>query len=117
VPPDEARELLTTLPESATDPFSPPANRLHATLELYRYEPRDRSLFDWATARTGLRDPLSIFNRHDLEQMFETFRVKLDRRLREALNECRKAGVDPEPLLARAPSAAHHALRRINPGR
>jgi hypothetical protein len=115
--PASARRRLAAIPEAASDPFLPLPNRLRETLNLYQFEPQNRSLLDWASIQSGLRDPLSQFSRHDLEQHFQTFRINLDRHLKDLLADARKAGLDTAPFLAAAPSPAHHALRRINPHR
>lgn len=115
--PASARRRLAAVPEAATDPFLPLPARLRETLGLYRFEPQNRSLLDWASIQSGLRDPLSQFSRHELEQHFQTFRINLDRHLKDLLTDARKAGLDTAPFLAAAPAPAHHALRRINPNR
>lgn len=114
---DQIRARLISLPDSVSDPFRPLADRLGDTLDLYRFSPDDRSLLDWASIQTGLRDTLSILTRHDLEQQFGVFRVALDRHLRDLLEAARRAGLDVTDLIARAPAQAQHALRRINHGR
>jgi hypothetical protein len=65
--------------------------------------------------QTGLKDPLSRFSRHELEQFFERFRSNLDTHLRRLLGEARKedpAGV--EQLVAAASPSARQALRRAD---
>ena len=72
------------------DPFSNLASKLRATLDSYRFTasppmsqtPRDaRCLLDWAIAQSGLDDPLTHFNRHELEQAFGRFAMQRDRHL------------------------------------
>lgn len=115
--PASARRRLAAIPDAASDPFLPLPARLRETLNLYQFEPQNRSLLDWASIQSGLRDPLSQFSRHELEQHFQTFRINLDRHLKDLLADARKAGLDTAPFLAAAPAPAHHALRRINPNR
>lgn len=112
--PAEAQEIMSAIPDGASDPFRPLADRLTATLNLYRYEPSGRSLLDWAAIQSGLGDPLSVFNRHDLELHFERFRVRLDQHLAALLQACRREKVDPGPILGSASPAAQRALSRIN---
>ncbi|MBL9031992.1 MAG: DUF3553 domain-containing protein [Phycisphaerae bacterium] len=110
--------LMSALPEAATDPFKPKAARLAATLALYRFSSTGASLLDWAAAQTGLSDPLTRFSRHELEQLFDRFRVNLDGHLRQLAFELRR---EDAPALARALAAAappaQQALRRLGVGR
>lgn len=110
-----ARELLTRLPEAASDPFSTPRKRLEATLNLYRFSDRAGSLLDWAAAQTGLKDPLARFSRHELEVLFQKFQFNLDAHLKKLVRDIKKA--DPATLAAVAASAspsAKQALKRAD---
>ncbi|MBC7835396.1 MAG: DUF3553 domain-containing protein [Phycisphaerales bacterium] len=111
-------ELLCRLPEAATDPFSTPAARLQATLNLFRFSDSGGSLLDWAAAQTGMKDPLSRFNRHELESHFKRFAFSRDDHLKALVMGIRKK--DPA-LIAQAaksaPPAAQQALRRLDGGR
>ncbi len=114
---DVLRDRLATIPDALSDPFRSIEDRLADTLALYKFSPDDRTLLDWATIQTGVRDPLSTLTRHDLEQQFEVFRIRLDRHLRDLLENARRAKLDIRTLLADAPPGAQHALRRINHAR
>lgn len=106
---------LGDLPEAATDPFRSRRARLETTLKLYRFTGTGAGLLDWAAAQTGLKDPLSRFSRHELEQLFERFRVNLDNHLRRLAMEIRHE--DPRAvaeLMPSAPAAAQQALRRLD---
>lgn len=108
-------ELLSRVPEAASDPFSTPRKRLEATLNLYRFSDRGGSLLDWAAAQTGLKDPLTRFSRHELEDLFQKFQFNLEAHLRKLVREMKKA--DPAALAAVAASAApaaKQALRRAD---
>ncbi|MCC6678871.1 MAG: DUF3553 domain-containing protein [Phycisphaerales bacterium] len=112
------QELLSRVPESATDPFSTPRKRLEATLNLYRFSDRGGSLLDWAAAQTGLKDPLARFSRHELEGLFQKFQFNLDAHLKKLVRDLKKA--DPATLTALAASAspaAKQALRRADAAR
>ncbi len=114
----ETTARLRALPERATDPFTPLPARLAATLDLYRFEPRGGSLLDWAAAQAGLRDPLSLYSRHELEQHFETFRVALDAHARDLARDLRRQDAAKcDALLAAAPPRAAQSLRRHDGGR
>lgn len=108
-------DSLSGLPESATDPFVSLPKRVEATLNLYRYTGTGASLLDWATSQTGLRDPLSAFNRHELEEHFQRFRNNVFSHLRRVTAELRK--LDPGALakieVAAAP-AAKQALQKVH---
>jgi hypothetical protein len=116
--PTELKELMTKLPEQATDPFVSLPKRFQATLELYKYGDTPAALLDWACMQTGLKDPLTRFNRHELEQWFSRFKIEADDQLKKLSREMRKA--DPKSIDAAAAScgaSAKHALRRVDFGR
>ncbi len=118
VTPAEARRRLSELPESATDPFQPAKRRLAATLDLYRYSDRGASLLDWASLLTGLRDPLTLLNRHELEEQFKRFQMVLDGHLRKILRDAKRE--DPAgaaDAIARASPEARQAVRRCDAAR
>jgi hypothetical protein len=115
---EPAEERMSRLPEPATDPFRSKRSRLEATLGLYRFTGIGASLLDWATAQSGLKDPLSRFNRHELERFFERFKNNLDAHLKRLSFEMKKE--DPAGLaaaVAAAPQQARTALRRIDAAR
>lgn len=108
-------DRLTSLPDDVTDPFSGPIERLRRTLQLYRFAPAGASLIDWAVMQTGLKDPLSQLNRHELEDRFRTFRRVLDEHLRKVAREA--AVAEPQraqELLAKAPADARAAVARTH---
>jgi hypothetical protein len=111
-------ETLTRLPEAAVDPFSSLRSRLSATLALYKFTATGGSLLDWAAIQTGLKDPLSRFSRHELEQWFQRYQFELDAHLKRLLRDVRKQepGLVGE-LTASAPPGARAALRRADMGR
>jgi len=110
-----ARKLMSSLPGDATDPFASPASRLRAIVNLYRFEPTAGSLIDWAAAQSQLADPLSRFNRHELEEFFSDFKRSLDAALRKAVQETSRA--DPAELrdiTQKAPPAGQRALQQVH---
>lgn len=112
---EDFRARMSKLPEPATDPFTTAMDRLKATLGLYRFAPTGGSLLDWAAMQSGLSDPMSRFNRHELEQFFEAFMVARDNHLRKVIQDARKA--DPTGaarMVSQAPASAQQALRRID---
>jgi hypothetical protein len=108
-------ELMTKLPENATDPFRSLKQRLAFTLDLYRFAENGAALLDWAAIQTGLKDPLSRFNRHELEQWFSRFKMELDNHLKKLVKDARKQ--DPQALEAATAAASptgRQALRRAD---
>lgn len=110
----DPKQSLVTLPDAATDPFATTDARLLATLDLYRFSDSGGSLLAWASAQTGLSDPLSRLNRHELEDSFQRFRVALDRHLADLLGKCRREGVQVDHLTQNATPEARQALQRAN---
>lgn len=111
----DPREIMTRLPEIATDPFTTPAARLKATLAIYRFTPTGSSLLDWAAVQSGLADPMSRFNRHELERFFEAFAVVRDNHLKKLVLEIKRT--DPSLLsqtASQAPPSAQQVLRRLD---
>ncbi len=107
-------EKMTALPEAAVDPFRSRRARLEYTLGLFRFSGGGASLVDWAAMQSGLADPLTRFNRHELEQFFERFRQNLDAHARKLVGELRRE--DPAAIgeLAQgAPPASQQALKRL----
>ena len=64
---------LWALPEGLQDPFLSLEGRLKNTAESFKFSKEARSLMDWAVVQTGLDDPLSKYNRHELEEGFMHF--------------------------------------------
>ncbi len=111
-------ERMLKLPDSATDPFTTLAARLKGTLDLYRFGETPGGLLDWSSIQTGLKDPLTKFNRHELEQWFGRFKIVLDAHLKKLVRDARKSS---PALLASAADAcspsAKQALRRADADR
>lgn len=110
----DVRDRLAGLPDEATDPFTSIETRLAATLGQYRFTEGGGSLLAWASAQTGLSDPLSRLNRHELEESFSRFRAALDRHLGQLLEQARRGGVAVDRLTASASPEARLALQRAN---
>ena len=111
-------EMMTRLPESVSDPFLSLRKRAQAAVALYKFGETPSGLLDWAAVQTGLKDPMSRFNRHELEDFFVRFKIGLDAHLKRLLKEVRKQdpGFLPE-LQASASPAGQQALRRADMGR
>jgi Protein of unknown function (DUF3553) len=111
-------EMMTRLPDSVTDPFLSLRKRALAALALYKFGESPSGLLDWAAVQTGLKDPMTRFNRHELEEYFVRFKITLDAHLKRLLKDVRKQepGLLPE-LQAAASPAGQQALRRADMGR
>lgn len=108
-------DTFLKLPEAATDPFSTLQKRAAATLNLYRFTPSGASLLDWAVMQSGMRDPLSRYNRHELETLFNRFRQNLDAHTRKTLKELKKLDAAAfSQTLSQASPEAQAAVRRID---
>lgn len=106
-------DLMSALPDAATDPFIPLRRRLQGTLGLYRFDGGPR-LIEWAVAQSGLNDPMSRFSRHELESFFQRWRFALDAHLGKLLQEARREPGALDEASRGAPPAALAAIRRIS---
>ncbi len=119
----DPQEVMTRIPERARDPFTTPLNRLGATLDLYRYGRDGGALLDWAATQSGLPDPLSRFSRHDLEDLYDRFKRRLDEHLGQLIVEVKRSvgvGVSEAELqrvITGAPEAGRAALKRLGRSR
>lgn len=107
-------ERMARLPEETRDPFTTLEARLRATLELYRFSDQGGSLLDWAAMQTRLKDPMTRFNRHELEEFFRRFAHNRDEHLRALLLEAKKK--EPDAIARVAASAtpeARSAMQRV----
>ncbi|MDP7069849.1 MAG: DUF3553 domain-containing protein [Phycisphaerales bacterium] len=109
--------LMVGLPEACTDPFRSIPTRVEATVDLYRFDGSGRALVDWAVAQTGLDDPLSRFNRQELETHFRKWQQVRDSHLAKLAYEARQKGLSVDQVLAAGPeearaAAAHARFRR-----
>ena len=110
-------EAMVALPPKVSDPFLSIRDRLAFLLKLYRFEPTGGKLVDWAVAQSGLDDPLSRFNRHELEQFYERWMWERDRMLVRLLEDARKAGETVDDLISEAPNCVRRAIKRVSPAR
>ena len=103
--------LMLGLPDPCTDPFRSIAVRIEATLKLYRFDTSGRSLVDWAVAQTGLDDPLSRFNRHELEQHFTKWAGERDRHLARLVFEAKQKNESVEQVLRGVPERIQKVIK------
>ena len=107
-----ANDLMTTLPGEATDPFAHPKRRLEVTIKLYRFDGTPARLVEWSIAQSGLDDPMSRFNRQELEQLYKKWIFNLDAHLLKLLGEFRREKAVVDQALLNAPPLAVKAVRR-----
>jgi len=113
--PNELIEIMTRLPESATDPFLGLKSRLSATIGLLKFGENPSLLLDWAAIQTGMKDPLSRFNRHELESYYGRFKIEVENHLRRLVRELRKQDLAAlTELMNSGDAAARQALRRAD---
>ena len=110
----QPEEAMTTLPPEALDPFSSVRSRLQKIFDLYRFNSNGGSLIDWAVAQTGLDDPLSRFNRHELEEFFKQWSRVRDDQLRTLMNEARRNREQVDDLMNSAHRDAKFALEECH---
>ncbi len=104
--------IMIALPDAATDPFLPLRRRLQNVAALYRFDSGPR-LVEWAVAQSGLNDPLSHFNRHELENLYQRWRFALDAQLGRLLQEARREPGVLDEAMKGAPPAALGAMRKL----
>ena len=111
----ELLNIMTGIPERARDPFATPAQRLKATLELYKFDIDGGGLVDWAAAQSGLADPLSRFNRHELEDYYRIFEKNLRKHLSQVVRDANNVPASELVQIAKsAPPAAQRALQKLH---
>jgi len=106
-------DVMVRLQAEASDPFKSLWQRLHFTLDLYRFSREPRALTDWAIAQSGLADPLTRFSRHELETFFDRWARTRDAHLVDLVREATRT--DPtqaDQILAAASPEVRQVLRR-----
>ena len=99
-------EIMHKIPHACRDPFNSSEHRLRRTLELYKYDLSGRGLMEWAMAQTGMDDPLTRFNRTELEVYFRHYSQDLDKHLSSLLSEMQDEQALVKRLLDAAPQRA-----------
>lgn len=105
----QPEDAMVSLPPESSDPFIPLRERFKVVAGLYRFEPQGASLVEWAIAQSGLDDPLSRFNRHELEEFFRRWAWDRDQLARQLLGEARRDGTSLDDIV----SAAAPGLGRV----
>ena len=110
----QPEEAMTQLPPAVVDPFTSVRSRLESAIRLYRFKPHGASLVDWAVAQSGLDDPLSRFNRHELEEFFGRWAWARDEHVRTLVGEARRNGEKIDDLLQAADKSVQTVLSNGN---
>jgi len=82
------------------------------TIKLYRFDGTPARLVEWSIAQSGLDDPMSRFNRQELEQLYKKWLFNLDAHLLKLLGEFRREKAVVDQALLNAPPLAVKAVRR-----
>ena len=106
-------EIMHTIPLACRDPFNSAEHRLRRTLELYKYDMSGRGLMEWAMAQTGMDDPLTRFNRTELEAFFKQYSHDLNQHLSKLLSEMREEKTIIQRLVSEAPQRAQRAVAKM----
>ena len=56
---EKLEDIMHAIPLACRDPFNSAEHRLRRTLDLYKYDMGGKGLMMWATAQTGMDDPLT----------------------------------------------------------
>ncbi|MDP7008727.1 MAG: DUF3553 domain-containing protein [Phycisphaerales bacterium] len=99
-------EIMLAIPLACRDKFNTPEYRLKRTLELYKYDMSGRGLMEWAIVQTGMDDPLTRFNRGQLEEYFKRWVRDRDSHLHDLLREMQDDPKTAKRLMQEAPDAA-----------
>jgi hypothetical protein len=103
-------EIMLAIPLACRDPFNTAEHRLRRTLALFKYDMSGRGLMEWAMMQTGLDDPLSRFNRTELEVYFKHYSHELNKHLASLLSEMYE---DNEAVLKIVSEATPRAKRAV----
>jgi len=106
-------QAMSELPPDATDPFLTPERRLKNLLGLFRFDGATK-LIDWAVVQSGLDDPLSRFNRTELEAFYKEWSRERDTQLFRLVNEFRRKRQPIDALLVDAPKPALNLLQKLD---
>ena len=107
-------EIMHSIPLACRDPFNSTEHRLRRTLDLYKYDMSGRGLMEWAMAQTGMDDPLTRFNRTELEVFFKHYSHELNQHLAKLLSEMREETETIHRLVAQAPVRAKRAVEKMS---
>jgi glutamyl/glutaminyl-tRNA synthetase len=105
-------DVMVAVSDDALDPFASPQRRLANILGLYRFDGSPARLVEWAVAQSGLDDPMSRFNRQELEQFHRRWLANVDAQLLKLLTDLKRERALVDAALKTAPPLAQRAVRR-----
>lgn len=105
-------DVMVAVSDDAINPFASPQRRLADLLALYRFDGSPARLVEWAVAQSGLDDPMSRFNRQELEQFHKRWLLNVDAQLLKLLTELKRDRALVDAALKTAPPLAQRAVRR-----
>tara|TARA_B100000959_G_scaffold286231_1_gene363965 strand:- start:271 stop:909 length:639 start_codon:yes stop_codon:yes gene_type:complete len=106
------QEIMHAIPLACRDPFNTSEHRLRRTLDLYKYDMSGKGLMMWAMSQTGMDDPLTRFNRTELEVYFKHYSHGLNKHLSKLLAEMHGESKLINQLLSEAPPRAKRAVEK-----
>ncbi len=106
-------EIMFAIPLACRDPFNTAEHRMRRTLELYKYDLSGKGLMEWAMVQTGMDDPLTRFNRTQLEDYFKQFSFLLKQHLAKLVQEMHEDKETLDRLLDEAPVGARRAIAKL----
>ncbi|MDP7006319.1 MAG: DUF3553 domain-containing protein [Phycisphaerales bacterium] len=106
-------EIMMSIPLACRDPFNTAEHRLRRTLKLYKYNMSGKGLMEWAIAQTGMDDPLTRFNRTELEDFFKQYKHELNQHLVKLLQEIGTDDSTVKRLVSEAPENAKRAIEKF----
>jgi hypothetical protein len=105
-------DVMVAVSDDALDPFASPQRRLANILGLYRFDGSPARLVEWAVAQSGLDDPISRFNRQELEQFHRRWLANVDAQLFKLLTDLKRERALVDAALKTAPPLAQRTVRR-----
>lgn len=106
-------EIMFNIPLACRDPFNTLEHRMRRTFDLYKYDTSGKGLMEWAMAQTGMDDPLTRFNRTELEMYFKQFSFLLKQHLQKLLGEMHTDKETLDQLLEEAPERARRVVAQL----
>ena len=105
-------DIMLAIPLPCRDPFNTIEHRIKRTLDLYKFDLSGRGLMEWAMAQTGMDDPLTRFNRTELEVFFKQFAKDRDVHLCKLVKELSNERKSLKDVVESVPQGARKALTK-----
>ena len=105
-------DIMLAIPLPCRDPFNSIEHRIKRTLDLYKFDLSGRGLMEWAMSQTGMDDPLTRFNRTELEVFFKQFANDRDMHLCKLVKELSNEQKSLKDIVESVPQSARKALSK-----